>query len=151
MTRIDESTEMPFLDHLEELRWRLIRAIGALLVCVLVAFWAVGHFHIISILSRPAGQRLMFTHPADAITAYMTISLGVGLVVASPVILYQAWGFVSPALKAGERRVARYVFAGGTLLFLMGVTLAYFFVLPATLRMGAQLAPEFEQRLTVHE
>jgi sec-independent protein translocase protein TatC len=142
MKRANPNTEMPFLDHLEELRWRLIWMIGALFVGVVVGFYCTQHFQLISVLAAPAGQKLVFLHPADPITAYMTLSLGVGVVIALPVILFQLWGFVSPALKPSEKRVAVGVFAGGTLLFLMGVALAYFFVVPATLKLSKALAGE---------
>lgn len=132
---------MPFLDHLEELRQRLFWMIGALLIGTLFGFWVTGQFELLDLLARPAGK-LVYLHPLDVITAYMTLSIAVGVMLASPVILYQLWGFVAPALFPREKKVVRRVLAGGLVLFLMGVSLAYFFVVPATLRLSEKLAPD---------
>jgi sec-independent protein translocase protein TatC len=142
---------MPFLDHLEELRGRLFWMIGALFVGTGFGFWATSYFELIDLLSRQAGG-LVYTHPIDPIQSYMTLSIVVGIMLASPVIFYQLWGFVVPALHANEKRVVRRVLAGGLVLFLMGASLAYFFVAPATLRLSAKLAGKsVTQMLTIGE
>jgi sec-independent protein translocase protein TatC len=133
-----EPVEMPFLDHLEELRWRLIWSLAALAVGVLVAFVLLVKVDIIGVLQRPiapflAGRKLVYTHPGDPFGIVMKASLVLGLILALPVILYQAWAFLSPALYAHERRVAIPVLFGAVALFLAGVSLAYFVVLPFTL------------------
>ncbi len=132
--------EMPFLDHLEELRWRLFKALGALLVSVVSAFALLvsRRVDIVSLLARPVqpyldGRPLMVTGPSDLFTIVMQASVGLGLVVASPVIVWQVWGFLSPALYRHEKRVVIPVLIGAALLFLGGVALAYFFALPVTL------------------
>ena len=88
----------------------------------------------------------------DVLTNVMTLSFAVGLVFALPVVLYQLWAFVAPALWKNEKSVALWVFAGGTILFLAGVALSYFFVVPATLKLNASLQGEsLEAMLTVGE
>ena len=133
-----KSDEMPFLDHLEELRWRLIWSIGALGVGVAIGVFVVVHFNAILFLEKPIlpylnGQKLVITHPADSFTVLMSTSLVVGGIIALPVILYQLWSFLSPALYKREKKVIIPAIFAGVVLFACGVALAYFFVLPLAL------------------
>ncbi|MCU0625646.1 MAG: twin-arginine translocase subunit TatC [Gemmatimonadaceae bacterium] len=132
-------TEMPFLDHLEELRERLIKVIVALAITVAAAFVLVVKFNAIAFLAQPiqpflGGKKLVFTHPGDSFTITMTVSLGIGFVLAAPVILYQLWAFVSPALYQREKRIVIPVLVAATFLFALGASAAYFLVLPFALQ-----------------
>ena len=146
---------MPFLEHLEELRWRILWSLAALLVGTAVGFWAVQHFDIVGLLKRPiagylpASGKLFFTHPTDAFFVIFKLSLIVGAVLASPVIVWQAWAFFSPALYAREKRYIVPTLFGGLLLFVLGVLLSYSWVLPAAFRilLGFQTA-DFEPIIT---
>jgi len=136
----DEQAEMPFLDHLEELRWRIIWSGVALLVAFAVGFTLVSNLDIIGILAFPAkdflhGQKLIYTHPADPFTILMNVSFAVSVVLASPVIFYQVWAFLSPALHQHEKRVVIPVLIGAVGLFLIGCTLSVLWVLPITLEL----------------
>lgn len=131
--------EMPFLDHLEELRWRLLWAIAALLVGMIAAFVLVTSFDVIGFLEAPIlphlqGRKLVYTHPGEPFGIVMKVSFGVGLVMALPVIIYQIWAFLSPALYAHEKRVVIPVILGAVALFAVGVVIAYKGILPVTLR-----------------
>jgi len=131
--------EMPFLDHLEELRWRIIKSLGALGVGLVIGFAVVLHWNLLYILQQPIapflhGHKLVFTHPGDTFSITLTTAMIVGVVIAAPVIIYQLWAFLSPALYRHERRVVIPVIVGAVLLFVAGVALAYFFVLPMTLK-----------------
>ena len=133
------TAEMPFLDHLEELRWRLIKALGALACTVILSFWALTRIDLIGILARPIlpllhGHKLIFTHPTDSFSIYMTMSFTAGVVFALPIIVYQAWGFLSPALHRHEKQLVAPVTIGAALLFMGGVSVAYFAVMPLALR-----------------
>jgi len=133
-----QSGEMPFLDHLEELRWRIIYALGAVLVCVGVGFWVTLHFDLVGILAKPILKLLpqhvlFFTHPSDKFSISLNTSMTVGLVLAAPVILYQVWLFLAPALHKHEKRVGIGVLFSGTLLFIAGAALAYLVVVPLAL------------------
>lgn len=133
-----EQAEMPFLDHLEELRWRLIWSIGALMVAMIVSFTVVSNVDFISVLAWPAqeflhGKKLVFTHPADPFTILMQVSMWLGFILSSPVIFYQIWMFLSPAMHPHEKRVVVPVLIGAVGLFLIGCTLSVFWVLPITL------------------
>lgn len=131
------SGEMPFLDHLEELRFRLLWGIGALAVCMAIAFTVVLNYDVIGYLSQPIqpylpSGKLIVTHPADTFSITLKIAFLVGLVTALPVIGYHLWAFLSPALYRHEKRIAIPVLAGATLLFAVGVYLAIKWVLPAS-------------------
>jgi sec-independent protein translocase protein TatC len=148
---------MPFLDHLEELRWRLLWILGALVVGVLIAFYLVVQYDVISILSRPIlpflqGRKLVYTSPAHPFSIAMTTSFALGTIFALPVILYQVWAFLSPALHAHEKKVVFPVVIGAAALFLAGVSLAYFVVLPLTLGFLAGFqAGSLEPMITAQE
>jgi sec-independent protein translocase protein TatC len=136
----DQQAEMPFLDHLEELRWRLIWSGIALLVSFAVAFTVVYQFDFISVLAYPArdfldGGQLIYTHPAESFTILMQVAFGLGVVLAAPVIVYQVWAFLSPALHPHEKRIVVPVLIGAVGLFLIGCTLSVLWVLPITLEL----------------
>ena len=132
------AAEMPFLDHLEELRWRLIWSLLAFMVGVIIAFALLMRGDVIAVLEQPIlphlnGQRLVYTHPGDPFKIVLSISLVLGAILALPVIVYQIWSFLAPALYRHEKRLIIPVFMGGTVLFLAGVAMAYFVALPLTL------------------
>ncbi|MEO8561384.1 MAG: twin-arginine translocase subunit TatC [bacterium] len=151
------SAEMPFLDHLEELRWRIIWSLGAIVVCVGLAFLLVLKFDLLTWIQGPIlpflhGKRLVYTHPGDGFSILMQTAIIVGIVLALPVILYQVWAFLSPALHRHEKRVVMPVIGGGVFLFVCGAALAWYFVLPMTLRFLFGLGDEsFDQMITVSE
>jgi sec-independent protein translocase protein TatC len=135
--------EMPFLDHLEELRWRIIWSLAALVFGLIVGFLVVTKFDLLRILQDPiapylSGHKLVYTHPGDTFSITLNAALVVAIVVASPVIIYQAWAFLAPALHRHERKVVIPVILGAIVLFVIGVAMAYFFVLPMTLRFLMQ-------------
>ncbi len=127
--------EMPFLDHLEELRRRLFWIAGAIVIGVVIGFALLSRLDIIRLLERPIlpllhGQKLIYTHPGTSFHILLNASLALGLVLASPVIIGQIWGFLAPALYAHEKRVVIPVLIAMVALFLAGVSLSYFVVLP---------------------
>ena len=129
------SAEMPFLDHLEELRWRIIWSLVALIVGVAAAFIVLQRFDIFKFLEGPIlpylnGNKLKYTHPADPFSVLISASFTIGIVIALPVILYQVWAFLAPALYKHEKRVVLPVIFGAILLFVSGVALSFYVVLP---------------------
>jgi sec-independent protein translocase protein TatC len=138
MAKTSPAGEMPFLDHLEELRWRLIWALGAFAIALVVAFAMMSKIDIIRFLEQPVlpylqGRKLVFTHPADVFGIVLNASFVLGLVLASPVIIYQIWAFLSPALYQHEKRLIIPVLLGAVGLFCAGVALSFYVVLPFTL------------------
>jgi len=132
---------MPFLEHLEELRQRLFYcalalAVGAVVAVILFKF--IPNFDVITFLSEPItkqlhGQKLMYTHPGDAFQIVLDAGFVVAFVIASPVIIYQVWGFISPALYAHEKKIVVPVILGIVFLFICGVVMAFTIILPLTL------------------
>lgn len=132
------SGEMPFLDHLEELRWRIIYALGAVLVGVGLGFFLASKFDVVAWMARPVlplltDHQLVYTHPSEGFTIILDAAIMFGMVMASPVIIYQIWAFLSPALHRHERNIGLIVLFAGVLLFLAGAALAYFVVVPLAL------------------
>jgi sec-independent protein translocase protein TatC len=130
-----EAAEMPFLDHLEELRWRIIKALSALIVGVGAAFAVITRFDVIGLLERPIapylhGAKLVYTHPGDPFQITLTAAIALGIVIALPVIVYQIWAFLAPALYENEKRLVVPVIFGAIALFVSGVALSFFVVLP---------------------
>jgi sec-independent protein translocase protein TatC len=131
--------EMPFLDHLEELRQRLLRSAGAFLIGVIIGFVILTTTDLIGFLQQPirpylAAGTLIYTHPGAVFGIMIDVAFVLGAIIASPVIGYQLWRFLLPALYPHERRIAVPLIAAMVLLFLAGVALSFFVVLPLTLR-----------------
>ena len=131
---------MPFLDHLEELRWRIIKSLAALIVTFGVSIWVCTNIDVFTLLALPIkpylhGAPLYYTGPVEKFTIIMQVAVGLGLALASPVILYQIWAFLSPALTNKERRVVMPVFGFALLLFLSGVAMAVLVFIPITMKL----------------
>jgi sec-independent protein translocase protein TatC len=138
-------TIMPMLDHLEELRHRLLCALGVVALATALALVVVFTFPVIRFLELPIrpflpAHKLAFTHPTDPFDIAMHTSIVFGIVLSLPVLLQQAWGFVRPAMTKQEERVLRWVAGGALLLFVAGVVLAWAVVLPMAVQwlMGLQ-------------
>jgi Tat protein translocase TatC len=134
--------EMPFLDHLEELRSRLIRALAAIVVGFGVGLWVVQRFQLIKVLKEPiapylasTGGKLAVLSPTDPVLIVLKLGFITGLVLASPVVIYQIWAFLAPALYTRERKAVVPALGFGLLLFLTGSALGYFYLLPQALRV----------------
>jgi sec-independent protein translocase protein TatC len=143
MAQTSSGAEMPFLDHLEELRRRILKSLAALMVGVIIAFAVITKYKVVQFLAKPVlpfleggqeGGQLVYTHPADAFKIVMGLSFALGLIFALPVVLWQLWAFVSPGLYRHEKRVIVPMIFFATLLFLGGVALSYLVILPLTLR-----------------
>jgi Tat protein translocase TatC len=129
---------MPFLDHLEELRWRILKSLVALVVTTLVGWVLVERIDVIGLLMRPIapllpGGRLAFTSPTEPFLITLKFAFVVGLLLASPVVVYQAWAFLAPALYEREKRLIVPALSVGVCLFLGGAAVAYQWVMPRAL------------------
>ncbi len=138
---------MPFLDHLEELRWRIFKIMIAVAVGTLVGFVIVHYLGVLEILMRPIRphlneEGLVFFNPSTPFFITLKLSLIVGIILALPIVVYQVWAFFSPALEVHEKRIIVPSLYFGLVLFACGVTLAYYWVLPLALLflMGFQQA-----------
>jgi sec-independent protein translocase protein TatC len=135
-----------FRDHLRELRQRVAISFAAVLLFTALAYAFSDSLTVF--LLRPIFQALpnlkglVYTSLPEAFLAYFKVSLLAGVAAALPVVLYEIWMFVSPGLRAGERRVALLVTFWATLLFVAGVVFAYLVVLPEILKIMLGAAGE---------
>jgi len=130
--------EMPFLEHLEELRLRILRALAALIAGFALGLLAVNRLELVSRIKVPIEAflpegKLTVLGPTDPIMIVLKLSFAVGLVLASPYILYQIWAFLSPALYEKERKAMVPALIAGLVLFLIGAAGAWIFVVPKAL------------------
>src|SRR5688572_4208553 len=131
---------MPFLDHLEELRWRILYSLLAIVLATLVGWFIVERVDVITVLKRPIAPllpdgRLAFTSPTEPFFITLKFAFVLGLVLASPVVIYQAWAFFVPALYPREKRLIVPALSVGALLFLGGAAAGYSWVLPRALQV----------------
>jgi sec-independent protein translocase protein TatC len=124
--------EMTIVEHLEELRSRLMKCIIA--VAITTAFSFVFTENIMRILIAPSGIKPVFLQPTEMFMTYFKVALLAGAVLAMPVLVYQALRFMWPGLQGGERRYLRIIVPGATVSFVLGVLFTYFIVLPFALR-----------------
>jgi sec-independent protein translocase protein TatC len=123
--------KMPFMQHLVELRNRLIKSFVALLVTTIVC--AIFTPQILQFLIAPYGNVLQTIDPTENVSIYFRVAIMSGAVLAMPVFVYQLWSFLAPGLKSTEKRYARIVVPGATLLFLIGAVFAWGVMLPAAI------------------
>src|SRR4051794_9869817 len=132
----DESTagKMSFLEHLDELRKRIVRACLAIAFGVLATFyWIQQIFDFILAPTRralPTGVKLIYTEPGEAFSLYITIALIAGVIVAAPFIMYQVWMFIAPGLYSNEKRLAIPFVLFTTLGFILGAAFNHFIAFP---------------------
>lgn len=136
--------EMPFLEHLEELRWRLIRSIVALISCSILAF--VFREYILDILVMPfeqakemhaasttnsniGGAKLMFLSPPEGFIVYIKLSIFAGMFFCSPYVFYQLWKFIAPGLIESEKKYVPYFVFFSTFFFMAGSVFCHTVVL----------------------
>lgn len=128
------SGEMTFLQHLEELRKRLIRALAGLVVgfllCLTVARTVYGWLVRPVVEALPEGEKLAFTHLTDPFLLYMKVSFLTGIFLMAPYIVLQLWLFIAPGLYERERRYAVPFILFSSLFFIGGGLFAYYIVLP---------------------
>jgi sec-independent protein translocase protein TatC len=147
-----EFERMSLIEHLDELRRRIVRSI----IAVAVAFLGCWTFikPIAEFLARPVyrvlpGQKLAFLGITDPFIMYVKVAALVGLFVASPVVLYQMWRFVSPGLYRHERLWAGPFIFLGTLFFVGGGAFAYYVAFPFAVEFLVGVGSEFDPVITV--
>jgi len=161
----DRQGVMPFLDHLEELRWTLIKAgAGVLTTTVLCAFfseWIVNQVLIGPTRSNFFMYNLLGMNPEEinllnrTITGQFFADIGtivvVGLVAGSPVIVYYLWKFIEPALYPSEKSGMRFAAAFAAFFFLLGIAFGYLILTPLALQFFAQytLSPQIENHFDI--
>ncbi len=141
-----EAKKLTIIEHLEELRQRLIIAVLALLVATALSFIFTGR--LLEILLIPSGGiKPVFLKPTEMFITYFKVALVGGAALAMPVIVYQVIRFVAPGLKSSEKKYLFLVVPSASLLFILGVSFAYLVLLPFALRylltFGGDIASAF--------
>jgi sec-independent protein translocase protein TatC len=130
----DGGGKMSFLDHLDELRRRIIYSIVAVLVGFGIAFYFIND--LFDFVMRPmtallpAGQTLIYTDPGEQFFLQIKIGLIAGLIVASPVVFAQVWLFIAPGLYAHEKKLAIPFVVMSTFFFVAGAAFSHYLVFP---------------------
>lgn len=130
--------QMTLVEHLDELRRRILISVAAIVIGACVAFWKIQL--ILSLLIFPPVDHLAFFSPTEAFTEYCKLAFFAGLFLASPVVLYQIWAFVSAGLARREKKAVLFAVPFSAALFLGGVVFAYFFVIPWALKFLVDFA-----------
>ncbi len=155
-TAVHERAELPgmsLMQHLEELRNRLIWSIGFLVVGF-GGSWFLRK-QLVAFIQKPLtdiGQRLTMTHPTDALNFEVKTAFVFGAILAGPFILYQVWLFISPGMYAHERRYVVPFMTATVGLFLGGAWFGYRYVLPGAMHVLIQdFGSPFQQMITIEE
>lgn len=170
--------EMTFLDHLEELRWHIIRSLIAIVLITIVAFmnrhivfdiivlgpseldfWTYRNLCRLSDLLRLGGAlcidemnfRLINIHMAGQFIQHIFISVAAGIIVAMPYIFWEGWRFLKPALTKREKKSARGIVFFSSLLFFIGVAFGYFLLSPMAVQFlgNYQISELIENEITL--
>ena len=144
---------MSLLDHLDELRRRILYSLITLVVAFGVCWTWVQEIYVF--LEQPIrpwlpeGTKLSYLGPADPLMLYIKVALLAGVFLAAPVILYQAWRFISPGLYPRERRWALPFIFFGTLFFLGGGAFAYYVAFPFAVKFLLGVGEMFQPVITI--
>jgi sec-independent protein translocase protein TatC len=155
--------EMSFFDHLEELRWRIVRSLLAIVVSMAVT-WVFIDWIMESVVLAPITQlnahlspgqqpiHLQNLRPFGQLFLYMQVAGVFALLASFPYILYELWAFIAPGLMPKERKYIRSIVFFTTFCFFSGVAFAYFVMLPAALQFFAGFGtPTIENNIAVSE
>ena len=154
----DSMPAMSFLDHLEELRRRIIYSI----VAIAVGFFACWGYaeKIVGWMQKPImealqrngmPQTLVYLNPTDPFNLYLKVAALAGLFVSCPIVLYQVWMFISPGLYRNEKRYVTPFMFSPVGLFLAGGAFGYKLVYPAALEFLIGYGKQFQPMITIHE
>src|ERR1700680_2568733 len=137
----EEGGQMTFFEHLVELRKRIINSLIAIAIGAFIGVYVAKY--VINYVTHPMlkalsdahlDPKLVYTHPAGFFNLIITLGIYLGVVLASPVVLYQVWLFVAPALYKHERSAITGFLFSTVLLFLGGIAFGYFVTLPYVLK-----------------
>jgi sec-independent protein translocase protein TatC len=155
---LNNGKQMSFLEHLEELRQRLIRSVLAVCVGFVICFYKFDAIY--RYLAKPLtdtlhalhmSDKLVYTNPTDPFNLSIKLSLVVGLFLASPYVLWQVWLFISPGLYRHEKRyVWPFVFLTSSL-FITGGFFAYYMAFPAALKFLVEFGKQFQPMISINE
>jgi len=131
--------KMSLVDHLQEFRKRLMIALVAVAAGSAISYYYAAE--LVHYITAPAGK-LYYMSPGEAFFAYLSVSFFAGFLLALPVVLYQVWAFVVPALSKKERVASLILIPASVLLFFTGLIFSYVLVLPAGIKFFMGFASE---------
>ncbi len=136
--------EMSFLDHIEELRWRIIYSLIGIVIFTIIAWIFIDPLVEIVLLkpARDANASLQNLRPFGQLFLYVQVAIIVGIVASLPNIFYQLWKFIAPALKKREQKYIIWIVFFSTFCFLAGIAFSYFVMLPLAMKFAAQFGSE---------
>ena len=149
---------MSFLEHLEELRKRIIYSLLGVAVGFFACFWYADR--ILALMQRPImlaldrnhlPDKLVYLNPTDIFNIHIKVGLLAGLFVASPYVLYQVWLFISPGLYRHEKRYVFPFMISTVSLFVGGGLFGYYMVYPAALTFLIGYGKQFQPMITIGE
>ncbi|HKF46526.1 MAG TPA: twin-arginine translocase subunit TatC [Terracidiphilus sp.] len=153
---VTERAELPgmsLMEHLEELRKRIVHSAIYLALGFVVAYFF--HVRLYGFIQAPLDRlhiKLNYTHPMDPLNLYLQVALIGGAILASPFILYQVWLFIAPGLYQRERRFVVPFMSATVGLFLAGAAFGYFYVLPGALKiLIVDFGSKFNPMVTIEE
>jgi len=150
-----ELPKMSFLDHLDELRKRLLVSIVALLAGFLVCWGYAdkiyGYLESPLLKVLPKGDKLAFTRLTAPFILYMKVAFLAGIFIAAPVVLLQLWLFIAPGLYKRERRMAAPFILGATVFFVLGGYFGYRVLLPGMCGFFIETGKQFKQMITIDD
>lgn len=138
-TEDDSEVEMSFLEHLEELRWRIIYVLIGVVLGAVVCFIFID-FLIDTVLLLPAkkaGADLQNLKPFGQIFLYFEVAIICGVIVSIPNLFYHLWRFISPALRQTEKKYILSIVVFSSFCFILGIVFAYFIMLPTVMDFAA--------------
>ncbi|MBN1569314.1 MAG: twin-arginine translocase subunit TatC [Acidobacteria bacterium] len=150
-----ESGKMSFLEHLDELRKRLVHI--AIYTCIGFAVCWGFHKQIYDFLATPItkllpeGMSLVYTSPTQVFTLYMKVSFLAGIFLTIPLTLYEVWKFIAPGLYRKEKRYVVPFLVSSIALFLSGAAFCYYIVLPAAFKFLIDLGSSFMPMIKIDE
>jgi sec-independent protein translocase protein TatC len=154
----DAMPTMGFLEHLEELRRRIVYSLIAIIIGFFGCWFAAPR--LVAIMQKPIievlrqshqSEKLVYQHPVDPFNLYVKVAGVAGLFVVSPFVLYQLWLFIAPGLYRNEKRYVFPFMLSSVSLFLAGGYFAYHFVLPSALKVLIGFGSQFQAMITIEE
>ncbi|MGB9236108.1 MAG: twin-arginine translocase subunit TatC [Terriglobales bacterium] len=154
----DAMPTMGFLDHLEELRRRIVQSMIVVIICFFGCWFAAGR--LVGIMQKPITdvlhkyglpEKLVYLNPVDPFNLYLKVAGVAGLFVASPFVLYQLWLFIAPGLYRNEKRYVMPFMASSVGLFLAGGYFGYRVVYPQALSFLIDFGKQFQPMITIEE
>jgi len=149
---------MGFLEHLEELRRRLVHSIIAVVICFFGCWFSAPR--LVGIMQKPIvevlhkyglPEKLVYLNPVDPFNLYVKVAGVAGLFVASPFVLYQIWLFIAPGLYRNEKRYVLPFMVSSVALFIAGGYFGYRIVYPQALNFLIDFGKQFQPMITIEE